>query len=294
MRAAILSLFLLALPLLATNADVIRLVDGTVFLGTAGVQGSEGIRIRSFGDEQTIPQSDILFMGQNAAALAESDVEIRLPDGSVLKGRIRDYDEEIGLLLETYFGTITLPPKGIREIVDPMQRTRYSGVPFQAGLAADYRIPFAELGKNFDNSYAVRANAEWNTYLARGLYVGLEIGYAPMDYVGSANVTYNAIDLEAYGMYRYLGMQLSKGFLNRFIPFVLAGGGVSYIAVHDERSTAPAERRNELSAILRGAGGVDVRIVRMLSLRVEGGVSATIQSALYPAAYGGLGITVTP
>jgi len=140
---------MLAIPFTPLSADVIELKDGTVYLGTAVVDDVAGITISSFGQERTISQSDILLVSKDLAAFSATEVEIRLPDRSVLKGKIRNYDEEIGLLLETYFGAITLPPKAIEAIQDPVQRELFFGVPFQAGLVAGYQWPLGDLAENF-------------------------------------------------------------------------------------------------------------------------------------------------
>jgi len=294
MLRRLLPLVLLTVPFSPMSADIIELKDGTIYLGTAVVENPTGITITSFGREETIPQSEILLLSKDLAALSSTEVEIRLPDRSVLKGKIRNYDEDIGLLLETYFGTITLPPRAIEVIQDPVRRTLFFGVPFQAGLTAGFQAPLADMADNFGGSFTLRANAEWNTGLLRGLYAGLEFGWLPLDYTTSTAVSYHLFDLTAYAMYRYLGTQLASGVLNRFIPFALLGGGVTYITVRDDRPAAPLEIRNEISPVLRVALGADARITSSLSVRAAGGLFAVIQSSLFATAYGELGLVFTP
>ncbi|HXK37041.1 MAG TPA: hypothetical protein VJ553_05675, partial [Candidatus Paceibacterota bacterium] len=83
---------MLTIPFTPLSADVIELKDGTVLFGTAVVEGTTGIAISSFGQKRTIPQSDILLLEKDLAAFSATEVEIRLPDRSVLKGKIRNYD----------------------------------------------------------------------------------------------------------------------------------------------------------------------------------------------------------
>jgi len=53
-------------------------------------------------------------------------IAIQLKDGSIIKGTIQNYDEEIGVLINTGLGQNTIPVSSIKEIYNPTIRELYN------------------------------------------------------------------------------------------------------------------------------------------------------------------------
>lgn len=279
-----LAVILVLLFFSGANADVIQLKNGEVLLGKASVGDSNTVIIESFGKKRNVRQTDILKIDGDLTSLAKEECEVLLSDNSVLKGKIKNFDDDVGLLLESAFGAITVPTVGIKRIHHILQRDRYYGKPFNVGLAGGYYLPAGDFKTNFGNGFYANLFAEMNVTRVRGLLLGLDFLYVPMEYTPSSNVSYVSYALGAHVAYRYLDLSMGGiPVVNRFIPYVKAGAGLMYMAVEDSRADAPVELRNEMSPFMTAGAGTDVVLVRDVSLRLEAGVLSIYQSGLYPA-----------
>ncbi len=99
-----LAVILVLLFFSGANADVIQLKNGEVLLGKASVGDSNTVIIESFGKKRNVRQTDILKIDGDLASLAKEECEVLLSDNSILKGKIKNFDDDIGLLLESAFG----------------------------------------------------------------------------------------------------------------------------------------------------------------------------------------------
>ena len=107
-----LAVILVLLFFSGANADVIQLKNGEVLLGKASVGDSNTVIIESFGKKRNVRQTDILKIDGDLTSLAKEECEVLLSDDSVLKGKVKNFDDDVGLLLESAFGAITVPTEG--------------------------------------------------------------------------------------------------------------------------------------------------------------------------------------
>ncbi|MBP7584024.1 MAG: hypothetical protein KBA61_08335 [Spirochaetes bacterium] len=282
-NAIAISLFLLFVNGI-TLADVISLKNGEVYLGKANVVDSNTISIESFGSTNNVRQTDLLKIEPQLQTVADIRYEVLLADDSVLKGKLKNFDDEIGLFLETTFGPITIPTRGIKKIYDVEQRTKYYGEAYLAGLSVGYYLPTGIFKDNFANFFYTDLFADFNVTRVRGLMVGFDFLFVPMDYQPSQDVSCVSYALTGHAMYRFMDLISGSRFmLNRLVPYAKAGAGLVYVSVEDSRATAPIDERSEASPLLLAAVGTDILAARGFSVRIEAGMLSIIQSKLYNA-----------
>jgi small nuclear ribonucleoprotein (snRNP)-like protein len=257
----------MASPLLA---DVIILKDGTIYLGDIKSVSSDGIVIESFGTTRTLSQKEILKSSKNMTAIQEVVAEIKLKNASVMKGVIQNYDDEVGLLLKTDYGSITMPAKGIAYIHDGSQKRKYYGPPAVVGVMMGCYFPVGAFKDRFHIQPLLSAFAEINSVFARGLYFGIDAGYMFMKYRPDRSVKFDGGTLKVYAQYRFLDLRILSSPARYLSPFIAAGAGISYIARRDNRdlSFGPT-RKNEIDALYSVGFGLDVFATESIVVRAQ-------------------------
>jgi hypothetical protein len=252
-------------------ADVIRLQNGQIFLGKVIRADSQGIVIESFGEQRGLSQADILKNEKDLTTLKTEHSDIYLKDGSVLKGKIENYDEEVGVLVNIDFGSVTLPVKSIKEINNSTQKKYYNGNPVQIGAGGGYYAPAGKMKNTYDAGYNYSIFAEFNSGLTRGLFIGGDLSYFPVDYKDNSKVSYNIFTLQPYLIYHFLFLRSGTSFIKDFVPFVTAGCGVAYVLMKDKRANTSAPEKSELDFAYSAKIGCDYQVTEKIILRVFGG-----------------------
>ena len=116
-----------SLSAVAGRGDVIHMKDGRIYIGKVVTASAGGVTVEAQGRTFTVDQMDILKTDENISALKELPIEVVLNDGSVIKGTVSDYDEEVGFLIDLEIGSLTVPPGSVRRIENPEQRNYYNG-----------------------------------------------------------------------------------------------------------------------------------------------------------------------
>jgi hypothetical protein len=198
-------------------------------------------------------------------------LEVHLKDGSTIRGRIKDYDQEIGLLVDIDFGSLTIPFESVRTIEDPRQRKRFTGSLLQAGLAAGYFWPVngGPLEVAFASSGSISLFAEINLLFVRGLHAGVEVSQFFMNTPSSADLAYGISTLTASAVYKmFMFRTSSMAYVNRLVPWVSTGGGVAYISVRDGRSNALQSSYGEMDPAWCMGFGLDFAAQEWLAVRL--------------------------
>ncbi len=250
--------------------DVILLKDGTIYLGTITNISSSGIIIQSFGAARTVRQRDIRKSSKDMQGLQGIEAEVVLKNGSVMKGTIQNYDDEVGLFLKTDYGSLTMPAAGIASVQDTSMRKRYHGPVAVTGITMGCYYPVGPFMNRFKIQPQLSAFVEINSVFARGLFFGLDAGYMFMNYRPDGNIKYDAATLKIYGQYRFLDLRVLSSPARYLSPFVAAGAGITYIARRDNRTLSiGSTRKNEMVALYTLAGGLDVFATESLIVRVQ-------------------------
>jgi len=272
---------LLALTLFSGKssfADVVWLKNGSILLGEISSAESDGITIKTFGESRKIPQRDLLKSEKTLENLKNLKVDITLRDGSVIKGKLQNYDEEIGILVDIDFGSLTLPVQSIKEIIDINQKIKNSGYNYLAGASLGYYVPSGSAGK-FSSSYTASIFFEMDTAVMRGLYAGAGFSYLDMKHENTS-LEYSMFTLEPYMSYKFMDFRNSNnGSISTLIPFVKLGFGLSYISLKDNRASAVSSSVSELNPVMSAGIGIDTEISQYLMLRLSGDWKIVPQSS---------------
>ena len=251
--------------------DVIRMRDGKIYFGKVMTADSSGLTFEVTGKKITVDQSDILKTESDYTSFQNQQVEVILKDGSVIKGKIKDYDEEVGFLVDIEFGSLTVPRESLEVIEDPVQRNYYNGFPVHLGLVGGYYFTAGELGKSFDRNFNFSLFAEFKTNLIRGLFAGIDASYYFIDYTPSANFSYKIVTVVPYGMYRVLALRSSTSFIRNLVPHVSIGTGLAYVSVHDKRADVFPQKYGEMDFAFSPAAGIDYFVTEQVLVRLKGG-----------------------
>jgi hypothetical protein len=252
-------------------ADIIHMKDGQIFIGKLVTASAGGMTIQANGRKFTIDQTDILKTEEDISALKEIPIEVVLNDGSVFKGVVADYDEEVGFLVALELGSLTVPPGSIRRIEDPEQRNYYNGYPFQVGFTGGYSFTAGNLASDFKGKLTGSLFAEFKTNLVRGLFAGVETSYQDLDYTVNENLEYRVLSVGPYASYRVLALRSLSSFLRNFVPYASAGAGLAYVSARDKRVGVYPRKFGELNFAFSAGLGLDYFVTKRAFIRVKGG-----------------------
>lgn len=246
-------------------ADVIRLEDGTMYLGRMASSTEGVVSIQAFGKTIQVASSRIVKSEPDFTALHEQPVEVILMDGSIIRGKIKNYDEEVGLFVELGIGEVTVPLESLRALEDPAQRARYRGFPFQVGLLAGYFIPVGTIASSFGSGFAASLSAELSVPILRGLYAGLDVSQFFMTYLPSSDLTYSVTTAIFGPFYRLLLFRTSRvPVLRDMVPWVGLGGGIAYVGAND---TSTSSDFGEVDPVYFAAIGLDFYVGERIQIR---------------------------
>lgn len=251
--------------------DIFLLKDGTIHFGEIKIITSNGIIIESFGTTKTLNQQNIIKSSKNIDELKSIIAEVILKNGSAMKGTIQNYDAEVGLLLKTDYGSLTMPAKGIAAVYDSSQKKRFNGPVAVTGITVGCYYPVGPFKNSFQIQPQLSAFAEINTVFARGLFFGIDAGYLFMKYRPDKDLKYDGATLKLYAQYRVLDVRTLSSRANILSPFVAAGAGITYIARRDNRSfTLGSTRKNEVDALYTIGVGLDIFATESIIVRIQG------------------------
>ncbi len=173
------SLLLNATPYL--YGDIILLKDGTIYLGDIKSVSEKGIVIETLGTTKTFNQKSIQKSSKNIGDIQGITAEVRLKNGSVMKGTIQNYSNDVGLLLKTDYGSLTMPANGIVSIHDSSQKKRHLGPRAVLGVTGGCYFPVGAFKNSFKLQPLFSVFTEINSGFLQGLYFGVDAGYVNAD-----------------------------------------------------------------------------------------------------------------
>ena len=203
-------LFVITFTSSPAYSDVVWLQNGKIYLGEINTAESDGITIKTFGETRKISMEDIFKTEKTLDSLKYQQIDITLKDGSVIKGKIQNYDEEIGINVNIDFGNITLPVQTVDSITDQNRKKHYGGSDINVGITGGYYCLLGEASNSFNNFFKLTLFAEFNTGLVRGLFAGIDIAFTFMDYSGKENLSFSMYSLQPYLIYRFFNFRNSS------------------------------------------------------------------------------------
>jgi hypothetical protein len=272
------------------RADVIRMKDGKILIGKILSIGSRGVEIKALGDIAWYSPDEIVQTEADLKSLKDQYVEITLKDNSVMRGKIKDYDADIGFSMEIQFGVITVPLENIRRIEDPEQRRKSVLNTAQIVAEGGYYFMIGDLAASYSGNPQASLSAEFSLdFLLPGLYAGATAAYDAVTCTVASGCDYLLFDLDAMVMYRFIFLRAEESFLKRFVPFVGVGAGLA-LPIMTYAGTATAEA--DLSIV--GLFGLDFYLSDGFLLRVNGKWTSIAQTSVwynFLAVNAGLGIS---
>ena len=269
----LLSFFLAA----ALHADVIRMKDGRIFIGKVYTVNPDGVVILVNGEKTTVQFDEILQTDPDFSKIKDRKIEITLKDKTKVVGTVKDFDPDIGLLVESDIGIITLPPDNIESIIDPEQERNRKARAAQIGFQGGYHFVIGDLNAIYYNSFDVRTFFELNLdAILPGLFAGISLSYQHLPCVNYTDFTYLLFDLNVSAVYRFIQLRSLPNLLRAFVPFVGLGAGTAcpLQIVHDAVSA-------EIDFAFTGFVGVDCYLSDRFSIRLSGTWTSVLQSSIW-------------
>jgi hypothetical protein len=267
MKATFLSLIICLGLAGAASADVIRLQDGNIYLGKIVSTQTGAVTLQAFGKTIQVPSAHIVKTEGDFTVLSGQLVEVILMDGSVIRGNIKNYDEEVGLFVELGIGELTIPLGSLRAIEDPKQRTRYRGFPVQAGLTGGIFFPVGTVASSFSSGFVGSLFAEFSLPFLRGLFAGLDGSQYFISYLPRTDLTYSITTATFGPFYRVLELRSSTlPVLRDLVPWVGLGGGIAYVGVKD---LATLSAFGEMDPVYFASAGLDFYIGENVLIRLS-------------------------
>lgn len=259
------------------HPEVIMLENGTIFLGKVVSLNSVSTVINQFGKDNTVPTTAILSNMKDVSSLKKTAVSIVLKDDTTITGTIENFDDEIGVLANIGFGTLTIPVSSIKTMYSGAQRQHYLGSPRKFGGTLGLQKVTGEFAGDFSLFPRICLYGEFMIPGVRGLFAGIDLSFRAMAYAGSDELDYRTFSLRPYLVYSFLGFRAQSGFFSRTVPFVSLHLGVAYSTLEDNRPFATANIVNELNPEGALRFGFDIDLNRNLGLRIAAEYAVILQ-----------------
>lgn len=248
--------------------DAITMIDGSVVIGNIVSVERDAVLIESFQKQYRFATSNILKTNKGLGGIKDSNMHVYLRDGTVLQGKIADFDEEIGLLISMPLGNITIVPSLLEKISDESLKIKYYGYPTKVGiLFTSYKV-IGKLKEHFDLSYMAAVFFEQNISFVRGCAIGAELSYRNMEYLPTSQIRYESGSLKLIFIYSYYDFHYWFSYAERFTPFVQCAAGPTYVMVKDDRPYSKNSTLSEMNVELRASVGFDILLFAGCSLRL--------------------------
>lgn len=253
---------------ITASAEVVLVRDGTLYLGKVTSIDATHMVMDCFGKQEKIPTGTILSNLKDVSALKNSRNTIVLKDDTHLSGTIENFDDEIGVLINIGFGTLTIPVNSIKTIYNAAQRKYHLGATFKFGGTISLQKVTGDLQDDFSLFPRFSLYAEFMLRGARGLFAGVDFSFRAMGNAASGDLSYRTFSLRPYLMLSWLDFRKMAGLFSRMTPYVSLHAGAAYTTLEDRRSYVTSNIINELN--IEGALGLgfDIRLNGTLSLRL--------------------------
>jgi small nuclear ribonucleoprotein (snRNP)-like protein len=285
MKKAITVICIALLGAAAVHADVIRLKSGRILIGKVVSLDAGKVNIEAFGEKVQVPATEIVRTEKTMDALKDQAVEITLKDKTVIQGKVKNYDDDIGFLIEIDFGTITVPLENVIAIKDTQQERNYVAHFTQLGVVGGAYFTVGDLSSTFGNNFTASVFQEFNLgFVFEGLFAGYVISYQNLYCISSPSYSYLLFNINASAIYRMLFLRRETSFLRNFVPYIGIGFGAA-VPVMTYYGTSNAEIDLSFTANL----GIDAYLSDDFLIRVNAGWLSILQSTLW---FNSLAVTV--
>ncbi len=258
------------------SAEIFFLRTGEIIIGTLANATAGTVSIQSLGQERQVNAGAIIRTETDLATIADMVLEIQLRDGTIIRGKIVDYDAEIGLFVDISFGSLALPGSTVSSIRNPETVSLYSGRKNAVGAGGCVIFP---LTNDYSTSWGVNLLAETRFLNQRSVYWGTELSWTGLKYTRDTDVTFNVIDFSLYGLYKLNQLGDSLPALSFIIPYARVSAGAVLVLVNDNHESQAASPKANLTAGFGAQAGLEFRLSSALSLRGYGAAAFITQES---------------
>ncbi len=251
------------------------LVDGEILIGDFVSPNPDGFLYKTFKGDVVIPVGNLIKSEKSISVLASMPVELILKDNSIIKGKIVDFDYDIGIFIDISFGTLTIPNSAVSKIVDPVQRSRFSGSSFQYGVSGGMYFPLGNNTQYFGPSWLASISLQSRIPGIRGLFAGASLSFNDTSFLQVATTKYYLLSVCPEISYKLLDWRTKGGFLGVFSPFASLGAGLAYINVSDPDLYPPSYGNLTMRGYLKA--GTEISVTPFLNLEVAGYIDIFLQ-----------------
>jgi hypothetical protein len=277
MKKIIIIAFIFLFTSLILSADVIRMKNGRIFIGRVLTVNPEGVVILSLKEKFTVNFNEILKTDPDFRNLQDRELEITLKDNSKMLGKVKDYDPDIGLLMEIDFGMITLPLENVKSIMDYTQQRKTTAHFMQIGTQGGYYFIIGDLSSIYTSNFDINLFWELNLdFLLPGLFAGATLSYHNLTCIDYTDFSYLLFNLNISGIYRLLIFRTESGFLRNLVPFAAIGAGAAC-----PLQTVNEDTAMEIDLSFTASLGVDYFIFDDIFIRLSGVWTTVLQSEIW-------------
>lgn len=258
------------------SAEVVFLRNGDVLIGKITSAGSGTVTIQTFGDERKVPSKDILRSEPGLSDIKDLALQVILKDGTSIRGKLTDFDEEIGLFVDIGFGILALPITAIDKIVDPSVVVHYGGYRHILGVSGGVAFP---PGGDYGLGYHGALTGELQLARLRELYALASFAWMDPGYTGDVGVSLQTWSLLVGIRYKFVAFGEIFPALEILTPYATLAAGGSLVTLFDTRAVALVDQRGLLTSSLAASVGLEWKLPASLSLRTEGGANFIFQTS---------------
>jgi hypothetical protein len=277
-------MFVLAGP---CSADIVILADGEFLVGSVE-KTPEGVLFRNDGKGPPRVLTDVVGVEQDPQSLKGTKLKIILADQSVIRGRLADWEDGLGVFIDTPAGTIRLSSETILQIfLEKDEPPREPAVAVELGGMVLRPFEADRFGLSWAPLIAVETSLPGSDVVS----VGLSCDSVFLNYLPSSEVTYNVLDFSLTVNAKLIPL-FSKTTARSFLsPYLKAGVGGAFVMVTDNRKNSQSKNYGTLDFQSRLECGVDIPLSSQFSLESSLSASAILQD---PGLFwlGGLGLSV--
>jgi hypothetical protein len=287
-RVRIIIAALLAIGMFPLEAEAIFLSDGEVLFGSIEKTATGEVSVIAYGSGEIRRALVVARTEADPKTLIGAKLEVILKDGSILYGILVDFDEELGIFVDLYFGILNLPFPVIHQIfLDQQKLSDENPISLSLGFTVLQPINSTLFGL----SSAPHLTLESMIPGSKAVIVGESIDYFIMTYLPSDEVRYGIMNLSLSLRIRLIPLFTGVESTSPFSPYLQLGGGVAFVAVVDNRADAQNTNYGTLDAQARVELGFELRISPRFSLGACGYVYMILQE-LHPVWFWGGGLAL--
>jgi hypothetical protein len=249
---------------MSLQAEVIVTKGGSLMIGEITGRSATSTEITAFGQKHVVEAENLLATTETIEPYIKRGVLVVLTDTSVVRGKLRDYSEDIGLYVDSEIGPLTIPSSKIDHIIfnDSEMAKPPPLVIYRLGLLGQTTYGFLSdsmglgLGGTFLGEMPIPS--PWVP----------TIGFAATyESISASQPSLRFTEMSTYVYVRQTLYPL-KGALKRLGFAFTVGGGSTFGQIHDSRASNTSPNA-EIQGIFVFKTGIEVTANQTMRIRFD-------------------------